>query len=115
MDIFGQFFIKPLFSEAFIEREMKAVDSEYHLNYSLDKTREEFLFSNTCKKGHPFSHFSWGSLESLNFGTIKEDLLNFYERNYSSNTMKLVYFLNQFLKFFVRWFIGIRKLNKLKV
>jgi secreted Zn-dependent insulinase-like peptidase len=37
--MWGQFFIAPLFSEKFVEREMNAVESEFQLGLSEDESR----------------------------------------------------------------------------
>lgn len=91
IDIFSQFFKEPLFTENSTEREMKAVDSEYKKNLS-DEGRRLFQFvkSVVAKEGSPLSRFSTGSLETLNIPTIREDLLQFHQKYYSSNIMNLV-------------------------
>jgi insulysin len=42
------------------------------------------------RKGSILNRFSTGGLETLNIPTIREDLLQFHEKHYSSNIMNLV-------------------------
>lgn len=89
--MFSQFFKEPLFTEAATDREMNAVDSEYKKNLSEDSRR---LFqiekSEIVRKGSILNRFSTGGLETLKIPTIREDLLSFHDKHYSSNIMSLV-------------------------
>lgn len=42
------------------------------------------------KEGNVFRKFGGGNLETLSKPTIREDLVKFYEKHYSSNIMSLV-------------------------
>ena len=48
------------------------------------------LSKHIAKPGHPFSKFSTGDKYSLSNPNLRELLHNFYQKNYSSNLMKLV-------------------------
>jgi insulysin len=89
--MFSQFFKEPLFTESATDREMNAVDSEYKKNLSEDSRR---LFqiekSEIVRQGSILNRFSTGGLETLKIPTIREDLLAFHEKYYSSNIMSLV-------------------------
>lgn len=89
LDIFGQFFIAPLFSASCTEREMNAVDSEYKKNIKNDSRRFYHLFKSTAKQGSPMSQFSTGCLETLKQPNIRESLLAFYQNHYTANRMTL--------------------------
>jgi len=88
LDRFAQFFIAPLFSAEFTEREMNAVHSEHQKNLENDAWRSYQLMRIHYNNDHPANHFSTGNLETL--GNVKrEDLLAFYEQYYSANQMTL--------------------------
>lgn len=88
LDRFAQFFIAPLFSAQFTEREMNAVNSEHQKNLETDGWRENQLRNTVYRAGHPASGFSTGNRETL-AGTTREELLAFYNQNYSANRMTL--------------------------
>lgn len=88
IDRFSQFFIEPLFTEKYTQREVNAVDSE-HKNYLMNDFWRSFQVSNLfVKDNHPARNFNVGNLETL--GDIKrEELIDFYKKHYSSNRMAL--------------------------
>ncbi|HEX9781429.1 MAG TPA: insulinase family protein [Opitutaceae bacterium] len=88
LDRFSQFFIAPLFTPEFTEREMNAVNSEYQKNLENDSWREYMLLLSLLREGHPASGFSIGNRETL-AGTSQEELLTFYREHYSANQMAL--------------------------
>jgi len=57
LDRFAQFFISPLFKEDAIERELRAVDSEYSNSLSSDSWRMYQLLKSSCDEDHPFSKY----------------------------------------------------------
>jgi insulysin len=88
LDRFAQFFVAPLFTASFVEREMNAVDSEHQKNLQSDPWRTRMIQWINHREGHPRRKFSTGNLQTLS--SIKRDeLLEFYRRNYSANVMKL--------------------------
>ena len=88
IDRFSQFFIAPLFTEEYTEREVNAVNSEHQKNIMNDMWRMFRVTSQFLKDGHPEQKFSTGNLETL--GTISRDeLIEFYNTYYSSNRMTL--------------------------
>lgn len=88
LDRLAQFFIAPLFTPEFTEREMNAVNSENQKNLENDLWREYQLRNSLYRVGHPANHFSTGSRDTLG-GTTREELLAFYRAHYSANTMTL--------------------------
>lgn len=96
LDRFAQFFICPLFLKNTTEKELQAVDSEHGKNLQSDSWREFQLSKFLASKDHPFSKFGSGNLKTLK--TIPEEkgldirklLLEFHEKYYSANIMKLV-------------------------
>ncbi len=88
IDRFAQFFIAPLFTPEFTEREINAVNSEYQKNLESDNWREFQLTLSLLREGHPANKFNIGNLETLG-GTTQEELLKFYREHYSANQMAL--------------------------
>lgn len=89
LDRFSQFFICPNFSESGAEREVNAVDSEF--NQSLQHDGWHF-FNLTQRLSHQDSllnRFNCGNLKSLSQPGIRESLLDFHRKWYSSNIMTL--------------------------
>lgn len=89
LDIFGQFFIHPLFKKDTVNKEMQAVDSEHSKNIMSDGWRLNRVIGKTVNKNHPLSKFSTGNLDTLKHKNIREELIKFYKRYYSSDKMKL--------------------------
>lgn len=88
LDRFAQFFIAPLFTPEFTEREANAVNSENQKNLENDDWREYQLRNSLYRAGHPANHFSTGNHETLR-GTTRDELLAFYRQHYSANQMWL--------------------------
>jgi len=90
LDRLAQFFISPSFDESAVEREMRAIDSEYANGISSDNWRQFQLLKNSANSLHPFHKFGCGNYETL---TKKEnpikDLRKFWEDYYHSNNVKL--------------------------
>ncbi len=90
LDRFSQFFIKPLFNVDCLEREMQAVHSEHQKNMINDSWRLMQLVRSGALKHTAYNRFSTGDLTTLQKPNIREELLEFYKKFYSSNIMKLV-------------------------
>lgn len=93
LDRFGQFFVDPLFTPEYVSREMMAVESEYRSKERNDGWRSLSALKQALNPEHPLSRFSVGSLETLadrEGHGVRDDLLAFYKRHYSSNRMALV-------------------------
>ena len=88
LDRFSQFFIAPLFTPEFTEREMNAVQSEHSKNLEDDGWRRYMLFRSLTDPDHPENHFGTGDLETLK-NVSQEQLIDFYRRYYSANQMAL--------------------------
>lgn len=93
LDRFSQFFISPLMSLESMEREMKAVDSEFQNDISNDEYRINQIFASMALDDHPASNFSWGNLKTLKAGIKLEELHRFvhefHKKFYKSNRMTL--------------------------
>ena len=96
LDRFAQFFVKPLFLETTLDRELRAVDSENKKNLQSDAWRLSQLAKSLSNPRHPYHHFSTGNLQTLRDDPekrgvkIRDEFIRFYERHYSANRMKLV-------------------------
>ena len=76
LDRFAQFFISSLFDENSVEREIKAVDSEFSKNKNNDTWRLIRFFQFLLNPQSPFSQFSTGNKDSLNHMKAHDDNLN---------------------------------------
>lgn len=96
-DRFAQFFIEPLFLSELIERERKAVFSEYAARIKDEGRRSLDAFKAAINQDHPFAKFSVGADETLRSHNLREDVIQFYQSHYSSDVMSLVVSANQSL------------------
>lgn len=96
LDRFAQFFIAPLFNPSGTERELLAVDSEHKKNVKNDHWRLAQLERTLSREDHPYSGFGTGNLMTLRDEpqargeNIRDVLIEFYNRYYSANLMRLV-------------------------
>jgi insulysin len=96
LDRFAQFFIDPLFLSSTIDRELKAVNSENTKNLQSDEWRLPHLKKSLSNPRHPYCHFSTGNLEILKTLPeargidVRQKFMDFHEKHYSANRMKLV-------------------------
>ncbi|GMH08169.1 hypothetical protein Nepgr_010009 [Nepenthes gracilis] len=103
LDRFAQFFIKPLLSPDATMREIKAVDSEHQKNLLSDAWRMGQLQRHLSSSRHPYSNFSTGNWETLEVCPkakgldTREELIKFYQGNYSANLMHLVVYTKESL------------------
>jgi len=102
LDRFSQFFVAPLFNSELVERELKAVEAEHSKNIPNDHRRIAQVRREIYASGHPARHFATGNLETLR-GVTREELLNFYQRHYSSNRMTLAVSGRQSLDTLQNW------------
>ena len=93
LDRFAQFFISPRFDREYVERERQVVHSEYISRRRSDRIRGFAAWKQTLDPRHPLSRFLVGTAETLADrpgADVRDDLIAFYERTYSSHLMKLV-------------------------
>lgn len=98
LDVFGQFFIGPLFKSETIEKEIDAINSEHSKNYNSDTWRIDRIVRELAFEDHPYHHFGCGTKKTLSKKNIREKLLEFHETYYSSNVMNLVIYSNILIK-----------------
>ena len=100
LDRFSQFFIAPLFTEEYVEREKNAVGSEYSMRVENDAIRWAEVFESVINPRHPAAKFNAGNLDTLADKpgeTAREVLIDFYETHYSADRMILAMTSNQSL------------------
>ena len=96
LDRFAQFFVAPLFLSETLDRELRAVDSENKKNLQSDNWRLQQLNKSLSNPKHPYHHFSTGNLETLRDAPrkrgvdIRQAFIDFHDKHYSANRMKLV-------------------------
>ncbi|BFZ09211.1 hypothetical protein BsWGS_12249 [Bradybaena similaris] len=95
LDRFAQFFCCPLFTASATGREVNAVDSENSRNLQSDPWRLFQLDKSLAREDHDFSKYGTGNKETLETIPkskgldVREELLKFHSRYYSSNIMGL--------------------------
>ncbi|ROS05452.1 secreted Zn-dependent insulinase-like peptidase [Sinobacterium caligoides] len=97
LDRFSRFFVAPLFTEAYVEREKNAVYSEYKAKLKNEFRRGYDVFKQELNPEHPMAKFSVGDLKTLadrktadgGEDKVRDDLLKFYAQHYSANVMTL--------------------------
>lgn len=90
LDRFAQFFISPLFTPEYVERERNAVHSEFESKKLEDGRRNYVAEKLLMNQEHAWSMFSVGNLDTLSNtpdNPIRPDLIEFYQRYYSANLM----------------------------
>lgn len=98
LDRFAQFFINPLFTESATDREINAVNSEHEKNLAADAWRIRQVNKNLCLENHPYSKFGSGNYQTLKVIPeetgidVREELIEFHKKWYSSNIMSLAVF-----------------------
>lgn len=88
LDRFSQFFIAPLFTAEFTERELNAIESEHAKNLEDDGWRGYLLFRRHTREDHPENRFTTGNKETL-AEVRREELIDYYTRYYCASQMAL--------------------------
>ncbi|MBT4963455.1 MAG: hypothetical protein HON32_04680 [Francisellaceae bacterium] len=91
LDRFAQFFISPLFTEEYVERERNAVDSEYKMHMKNDGMRIYHGIKQIINPQHPMAAFSVGNLETLHNqnNSLRKEVKRFYDDKYDASKMYL--------------------------
>lgn len=96
LDRFSQFFKQPLFLADTLDRELRAVDSEFKKNLQSDEWRLAQLDRSTSSRKHPIHRFAAGNYQCLRDEPMSRGIdvqrrfIEFHEAHYSANRMKLV-------------------------
>ncbi|UTW47332.1 insulinase family protein [Bacterioplanoides sp. SCSIO 12839] len=109
LDRFAPFFISPTFDAQYVEREKNAVHAEYKSKYKDDFRRIFSAEKQAMNPAHPFASFSTGNLDTLadrDGSNIRDELLDFYAKHYSSDKMTLVLAGNYSLEQLEQWAVS---------
>ena len=93
LDRFSQFFVAPLFSKPYVERERQVVHSEYLSKQNNEGRRFFEAMKELINPEHPYARFSVGNTTTLaerDEKGIRGELIAHYQRHYSANLMALV-------------------------
>ena len=101
----------PKLNESSAEKEVKAVDSEYNMSLQSDEWRQFMLTQTLAHEDSLLNRFNCGNAETLQQEGIRDVLLAFHKKWYSSNIMKLVvsgkHSLAQLEEWVVKMFSGV--------
>ena len=115
---FASFFICPRFNEGSVEREINNIESEFSKNINDDSWRLQHLKNSETKQGCSFNRFSTGNKQTLGLPDIRDRLLKFYKKYYSSDIMYLCVYskkpLDELVKFVEDLFVLIPKIENFK-
>lgn len=92
LDRLAQFFISPRFDPDAVDREIKAIDSEYRNGRTSDNWRNFQFLKSLCDQQHPFGKFGCGNNETLLAPPRPEllgELHRFWETYYRTYNMRL--------------------------
>ena len=106
LDRFSQFFVAPLLTPRYVERELQAVESEFRARFESDARRRIDAQKEVLNPRHPYTKFQAGNLDTLSSGStdaLRDDLLEFYARNYSAGLMTLAVYGNQPIAVLREW------------
>jgi secreted Zn-dependent insulinase-like peptidase len=106
LDRFAQFFIAPLFTAEYVQREKNAVHSEYKARIKDDDRRVYSALQQVINPEHPFSKFAVGNLDTLSDrdgSAIRDELIGFYRRHYSADVMNLAVLGKEPLPLLEQW------------
>ena len=98
LDRFAQFFICPIFNESTVEREIKAVDNEFSNNLNNDSFRFLQVQLNEMNEKSLFNTFGTGNAKTLSIPNIRDKLLVYYKKYYTSEIMNLCIYSNKTLE-----------------
>lgn len=93
IDRFSQFFIAPLLSQEFVNKERKNIDAEFKLKLKDDIRRLYDVHKETVNPKHPFAKFSVGNSETLNDregSQLHHEVREFFNQHYLAPAMTLV-------------------------
>lgn len=93
LDRFSRFFIAPLLTPELVDKERRAIESEFQLKLRDDTRRLYQVHKETVNPDHPFCKFSVGNLQTLDHRpgrSLHEELVSFYHQHYSADRMTLV-------------------------
>ena len=92
LDRFAQFFIAPRFDPEYLASERRVVHSEFVSRSRNDRLRSHAAWKQALDPRHPLSRFHVGTEATLAErpgSDLRDEVIDFWERNYSAHLMKL--------------------------
>ncbi|KAL3660899.1 hypothetical protein V7S43_013917 [Phytophthora oleae] len=96
LDMFASLFVAPLLRQEAMDRELKAVESEFQRVQNNNPVRLQQVMCATSAQGHPYSRcFTWGNAESLKHSPerlgvdVRGQMVEFFSKHYLAPAMKL--------------------------
>lgn len=100
---FSRFFVAPLMSAEYVDRERHAVNAEYQSKMRVATWRNLDAFKQATNPDNSFSRFSIGSLATLPTATVRPALLKFYKDYYSADRMSVVIIGKENTQTLMKW------------
>jgi insulysin len=100
LDIFSRFFIDPLFTKDKVDKEINSVNSEFEKNLIIDTRKRSQILTYISDPDNLFHRFSTGNIQTLTNNSLyynidlRDELLNYHSKYYTSDNMKLVLYSN---------------------
>ncbi|KAK1931534.1 Nardilysin [Phytophthora citrophthora] len=96
LDMFASLFVAPLLRQEAMDRELRAVESEFRRVHNNNPVRLQQIMCATSVQGHPYSRcFTWGNAESLKHSPerlgvdVRGQMVEFFSKHYVAPAMKL--------------------------
>lgn len=97
--IFSSFLVDPLFSKDIYLSEINSVDAEHTKNLFIDNFIVIDMLKHLVNKSNPYYKFTTGNKATLGKKGTYNSLIDFYNKYYSSNLMKIVVLSNNSIQF----------------
>ncbi|EGC36500.1 hypothetical protein DICPUDRAFT_47068, partial [Dictyostelium purpureum] len=85
---FSNYLIAPIFNKDLLEREINIIESEFNSIFDENK-KNLVLLKGIFENDHPYGQFNNGNNKTLRLEDIRNRCMEFFEKHYSSNVMKL--------------------------
>ncbi|KAJ2236582.1 metalloprotease [Coemansia sp. RSA 485] len=112
LDRLSCFLTDPLMDADCTDRELNAVDSEFKSKLQSDSRRSFVILKSATNQRHAFSKFGTGNNKTLRESAekhgldLREELLKFHQKYYSSDIMKLIVVGNHSLDQLSEWAVS---------
>lgn len=103
LKVWAAFFKSPLLTESSMNREMKAVHSEYTKDVPNAGWRSWTMMKLMARPDHPFHTFSIGTIDTLNITDIHKYLVHWHNKFFSSHIATLALYSKESLSTMKRW------------
>lgn len=89
IDIFSQFFIDPLFDQDSINQEINIINNEHINNIDNYRWQREQLLLDLTDENSVTNNFGTGSLKTLKHDDIREKMIDFYKKYYTTDNISI--------------------------